>query len=132
MELSGWLVATYNDPDPDPDPDIEEWQPIKVCEACKEIVTYGQRCTEEGCTARLHDICEEAFWRARGGKYCPKCDMAWDGKHFVGERAVTSKSGYQRAKPNRRRTGGGRQSNAAQAAEDVEEEEEEEEEDEEE
>jgi hypothetical protein len=32
MELRGWLVETYNDED-------EEWQRIKSCEGCKEIVT---------------------------------------------------------------------------------------------
>ncbi|KAM7198159.1 Nse1 non-SMC component of SMC5-6 complex domain containing protein [Rhypophila sp. PSN 637] len=33
MELWSWLVATYNDPDED-----GEWQHIKFCEACQEIM----------------------------------------------------------------------------------------------
>lgn len=93
MELWGWLVATYNDPDSE-----SEWQRIKFCEACKEIVTHGQRCAAPECTARLHDICEDAFWRTRAERKCPKCSTPWDGNHFVGERAVTSRSGFQRGR----------------------------------
>jgi hypothetical protein len=104
MELWGWLVATYNDPDSEGD-----WQRIKFCEACKEIVTYGQRCNEPDCTVRLHDICEEGFWRTRRDKTCPKCSTPWDGTHFVGERAVTTRSGFQRGRGGRR----GRRSDAA-------------------
>ena len=104
MELWGWLVATYNDPDSEGD-----WQRIKFCEACKEIVTYGQRCNEPDCTVRLHDICEEGFWRTRRDKTCPKCSTPWNGTHFVGERAVTTRSGFQRGRGGRR----GRRSDAA-------------------
>lgn len=93
MELRSWLVETYNDPD---DPD--EWQRIKFCEACKEIVTIGQRCSDLDCNARLHNICEEAFWRANPGKTCTRCDTAWDGKHFVGPKAVTATEDQLRAK----------------------------------
>ncbi|KAK4041901.1 Nse1 non-SMC component of SMC5-6 complex-domain-containing protein [Parachaetomium inaequale] len=123
LELWSWLMATYNDPDSD-----AAWQRIKFCEACKEIVTHGQRCNEPDCIVRLHDICEDGFWRTRGGeKKCPKCSTPWEGNHFVGERAVTSRSGFQRGRGGRR----GRRSEAAaaaEAAEDVDEEEEEEEE----
>lgn len=98
MELWGWLVATYNDLDSD-----AEWQRIKFCEACKEIVTHGQRCNEVDCTVRLHDICEDGFWRTRRDKTCPKCSRPWDGTHFVGERAVTSRSGFQRGRGRRGR-----------------------------
>ncbi|KAL2177633.1 Nse1 non-SMC component of SMC5-6 complex-domain-containing protein [Thermothelomyces heterothallicus CBS 202.75] len=109
MELWSWLVATYNDPDAE-----SEWQRIKFCEACKEIVTYGQRCNEPDCTIRLHDICEDAFWRTRAGdRKCPKCGTPWEGNHFVGERAVTSRSGFQRGRGRRRR-----QSEAAEVAHD--------------
>ncbi|KAJ4294798.1 hypothetical protein N0V88_005032 [Collariella sp. IMI 366227] len=98
MELRSWLVETYNDPDAD-----AEWQQIKFCEACKEIVTHGQRCNDPACMVRLHDICEEAFWRTRPEKKCLRCSTAWEGTHFVGERAVTSRSGFQRARGGRRR-----------------------------
>jgi hypothetical protein len=107
MELWSWLVATYND---EADP---EWQRIKFCEACKEIVTYGQRCNNPDCTIRLHDICEDGFWRTRPDKKCPKCGTAWEGNHFVGERAVTSRAGFQRGRGRR-----GRRSNVAEAEED--------------
>ncbi|KAK4099387.1 hypothetical protein N658DRAFT_170273 [Parathielavia hyrcaniae] len=105
MELWSWLVATYNDLDADGD-----WQRIKFCEACKEIVTYGQRCNEPACTIRLHDICEDGFWRTRPERKCPKCSTAWEGNHYVGERAVTSRSGFQRGRGRR-----GRRSRAAEA-----------------
>ncbi|KAL2121581.1 hypothetical protein VTJ04DRAFT_5608 [Mycothermus thermophilus] len=99
MELWSWLMETYNDPDSDGD-----WQRIKFCEACKEIVTYGQRCNEPDCTIRLHDICEEGFWRTRGSRTCPKCSTPWEGNHFVGERAVTTRAGFQRGRGRRRQT----------------------------
>ncbi|KAK3390310.1 RING-like domain-containing protein [Podospora didyma] len=78
MELMSWLMATYNDPDSE-----DEWQHIKFCEACKEIITYGQRCTERDCTVRIHDICAEAYFRARRETKCPRCQTAWDGNHFA-------------------------------------------------
>ncbi|KAI1459309.1 Nse1 non-SMC component of SMC5-6 complex-domain-containing protein [Annulohypoxylon moriforme] len=103
IELRSWLVDAYNDPDAEPD----EWQRIKFCEACREIVTWGQRCAERDCNVRLHDICQDAFWRMRGERKCPKCSKPWDGRHFVGERAVTETEAYQRG---RRRSGKGRTS----------------------
>jgi hypothetical protein len=104
-ELWSWLMATYNDPDSE-----LEWQRIKFCEACKEIVTYGQRCNEPDCTVRLHDFCEDAFWRTRPDRKCPKCSTPWEGNHYVGERAVTSRAGFQRGR-------GGRRSRRSEAAE---------------
>ncbi|KAI0011622.1 putative DNA repair protein Nse1 [Xylariaceae sp. FL0662B] len=105
MELRSWLVESYNDPDAGEG----KWQPIKFCEACREIVTVGQRCSERDCLARLHDICQDAFWRTRRECKCPKCHRDWTGSHFVGERAVTETEAYQRG---RRRSGrGGRHSN---------------------
>jgi hypothetical protein len=101
MELRGWLVETYNDSD-----DAEEWQRIKFCQACKEIVTVGQRCSELECNVRLHDICEAAFWASRPGKKCPRCETAWSGKAFVGQRAVTTTDDYLKGK--RRSSGVGR------------------------
>jgi hypothetical protein len=116
MELKGWLVASYNDPDAEED----EWQRIKFCEACKSIVTVGERCMNVDCIVRLHDICKDAFWRTRRGndKKCPTCDRAWEGKLYVGERAQTMTDAYKRAS---RRSG--QQSQARQAVtEDAEEE----------
>ncbi|KAK8106310.1 hypothetical protein PG999_009669 [Apiospora kogelbergensis] len=101
LELRSWLIETYNDPDAE----LGEWQRIKFCEACKEIVTVGQRCAERDCNVRLHDICEEAFWRTRREKNCPRCETPWDGKHYVGERAVTETEAYRKSKGNRGRGG---------------------------
>ncbi|TAQ85357.1 hypothetical protein B7494_g6325 [Chlorociboria aeruginascens] len=98
MELRTWLVETYNDSD-----DPEEWQPIKFCGACKEIVTIGQRCAERQCNVRLHDVCQTAFWNSRQSKHCPKCKVPWTGKHFVGQRVITTTDDYLKGK---RRSGG--------------------------
>jgi hypothetical protein len=101
MELRPWLVDMYNDADAEPN----DWQRIKFCEACKEVVTWGLRCSEPDCTLRLHDICQQAFWRSRRGTACPKCSREWTGNHYVGERAITMTEAYQRG---RRRSGGQR------------------------
>ncbi|KAF3811611.1 hypothetical protein GCG54_00001940 [Colletotrichum gloeosporioides] len=107
LELRGMLVDSYNDPDAA----AEEWQRIKFCEACKEVVTIGQRCTNVDCNARLHDTCEGAYWRTQRSQKCPRCSKDWDGGLFVGEKAVTSTEAYQRG---RRRSGpSGRKSTAA-------------------
>lgn len=105
LELRPWLIETYNDPDAEPN----EWQRVKFCEACRDLVTYGLRCSEPDCTLRLHDICQDAFWRARRSKNCPKCSNEWSGNHYVGERAVTMTDAYQRG----RRRSGGRKSTLA-------------------
>lgn len=116
MELRGWLLDTYNDEEED----VDEWQRIKFCEACKEIVTIGQRCKELECNVRLHDICTESFWKSRGNMKCPRCERAWDGKGFVGEKAVTTTEEYLKGK--RRSAGAGRKNKAAMEAEEEEEE----------
>ncbi|PNY28621.1 Non-structural maintenance of chromosomes element 1 [Tolypocladium capitatum] len=101
LELRPWLMDMYNDPDAGPD----EWQRVKFCEACKDMVTMGLRCSEPSCTLRLHDMCQEAFWRAQRTGSCIKCSREWTGTHFVGERAVTMTEAYRRG---RRRSGGRR------------------------
>jgi hypothetical protein len=115
MELKTWLVATYNDPDAEDD----EWQRIKSCEACKSIVTVGQRCSEVDCNVRLHDVCQASFWRTQRQKKCPKCSTDWDGKHWVGEKAVTTTEAYLRGK---RRSGGGSRKSQLAAEEEEQEE----------
>lgn len=100
LELRSWLLESYNDPDAEDG----EWQRVKFCEACKDIVTIGQRCAERDCLIRLHDNCAEAFLRTRRQRSCPKCAKEWSGRHFVGERAVTETEAYQRG---RRRSGKG-------------------------
>ncbi|KAJ3496382.1 hypothetical protein NLG97_g2695 [Lecanicillium saksenae] len=105
LELRPWLVGTFNHPDAEE----AEWQRIKFCEACKDIVTVGVRCSDPDCLFRIHDICEEAFWRMRRNKSCPRCSREWTGNMYVGERAVTSTQAYQRG----RRQSGGRRGNLA-------------------
>ncbi|KAI5865093.1 Nse1 non-SMC component of SMC5-6 complex-domain-containing protein [Durotheca rogersii] len=107
-ELRGWLPAAYNDADAG----AGEWQRVKACEACREIVTQGQRCAERDCLARLHDACAEAFFRGRDARQCPRCAREWSGRHFVGERAVTESEAYRRG---RRRSGRGGAGAAAAA-----------------
>ncbi|KAI0964807.1 Nse1 non-SMC component of SMC5-6 complex-domain-containing protein [Xylaria arbuscula] len=105
LELRSWLLESYNDPDAEEG----EWQRVKFCEACKDVVTIGQRCAERDCLIRLHDNCADAFFRTRREQTCPKCSEEWTGRHFVGERAVTETEAYQRG---RRRSGkGARHSN---------------------
>ncbi|KAF6842056.1 RING-like domain-containing protein [Colletotrichum plurivorum] len=106
LELRAMLIESYNDPEAA----AEEWQRIKFCEACKEPVTIGQRCSERDCNARLHDTCQEAYWRTQRSQKCPRCSREWDGEHFVGERAVTGTEAYQRG---RRKSGGGPRNNLA-------------------
>lgn len=101
LELRPWLIDMYNDADMEPN----EWQRIKFCEACKEIVTFGLRCSEPDCILRLHDHCQQAFWRSRRGTNCPKCSTEWTGKRYIGERAITMTEAYQKG---RKRSGGHR------------------------
>ncbi|RBQ65043.1 hypothetical protein VDGD_01925, partial [Verticillium dahliae] len=98
MELRTWLAESFNDAEAA----AGDWQRIKFCEACRDIITQGQRCAARDCNMRLHDVCGDAYWRARREKKCPRCATAWTGEHFVGERAITSKEAYQRG---RRRSG---------------------------
>ncbi|KAF4452812.1 hypothetical protein F53441_4431 [Fusarium austroafricanum] len=107
LELRPWLVETYNDPDLGP----HDWQRIKFCEACKDPVTVGLRCAEGDCNFRLHEVCEEAFWRTRRDNKCPRCSTDWSGHKFTGERAVTSTDTFQRGR--RGNDGGWRRSTLA-------------------
>ncbi|KAL1888335.1 hypothetical protein Sste5346_009615 [Sporothrix stenoceras] len=113
LELEPFLVDQYNE-EPAGTTTATSWQRIKYCAACRELITSGLRCATPTCTLRLHDHCEEAFWRtqARGSNTrhrCPKCEAPWGkaeeangevtGKlHFIGERAITSTDVYRRKK----------------------------------
>jgi len=90
MELKGWLVETYNDEEEDEDGRTR----IRFCTACKEIVMVGQRCARRDCPCRLHDICTQNFFRMQRSQTCPVCKTAWDGKSFVGEKAITTSESY--------------------------------------
>ncbi|KAF2268054.1 hypothetical protein CC78DRAFT_455871 [Lojkania enalia] len=89
LELRAYLKETYNEPaDPD-DPDSVEVVRIRDCEACREIVTVGQRCSNRDCGCRFHDHCTAQFFTGRGveERRCPICKNAWTGDFFVGIRA---------------------------------------------
>ncbi|KAH8667629.1 Nse1 non-SMC component of SMC5-6 complex-domain-containing protein [Tricladium varicosporioides] len=103
MELRGWLLDAYNEPLAEGENPEEVWQRIKFCEACKDIITTGQRCAALECNVRIHDICGAAFWNSRPNKQCPRCETEWDGKYFVGQKAVTTTEEYLKGK---RRSGG--------------------------
>ena len=110
MELRGWLIDTYNDADNDSDASDQghPHEKIKVCMACREIVTQGQRCPDATlrCPARLHSHCVGKMWRAQGGReVCPSCKKEWKEPLPVGEKA---------AKPSRQSGSmGGRRSNVS-------------------
>jgi hemerythrin len=93
MELKDWLVRTYNDQAAESDEEDDEppRMRLKFCEACRDIVTVGQRCPSAPCNARLHDDCVGKIFRAQHGQQtCPSCKTDWKDVGFVGERAARS------------------------------------------
>lgn len=95
MELRSWLVDTYNDMPEDEEDDEEEDEHVKIklCSACREIVTMGQRCPDLKCNARLHNHCVQNIFRAQGGRQqCPTCKTAWTEPPAVGEKAAKDKA----------------------------------------
>ncbi|CAI6098396.1 hypothetical protein V2G26_000999 [Clonostachys chloroleuca] len=113
LELRPWLIETYND-------DGGDWQRIKFCEACKELLTVGLRCNEPGCLLRLHEHCGDNFWRIHGGQTCPKCSTPFDGTRYVGERAVTQTDAYARGRRRPAKSTQGRRSSATHHADEEE------------
>ena len=124
MELRGWLIDVYND-QPDEEEDEEEEDPhekIKFCQACKEIVTMGQRCPNLGCQARLHNHCVRNMFRAQGGsEKCPLCKTAWADPPPVGEKVAKDKrrSAGSGVNGHRRPSGMGMDGAAAEDSDDV-------------
>lgn len=110
MELRGWLLETYNEP-PDDDDDNNGVERIKQCQACRDIVTIGQRCATRACPARLHEHCTQTFFRAqRGSSRCPLCKEEWSGRDLVGPKAAgtaAAGAGTDAGGGGRRRTGNG-------------------------
>ncbi|KAK7514638.1 DNA repair protein Nse1 [Phyllosticta citriasiana] len=113
MELRGWLMDMYNEPSDEEDTEAEVTARIRIknCEACREIVTVGQRCSNRACRCRLHDACVRQFFRGQGGadKKCPLCKQEWTEQNFVGERAArpTSRPSGESAASRRSTLGGG-------------------------
>lgn len=91
MELRGWLIETFNDNDESEEEGQDSrysGERIKMCQACKEIVTVGQRCPDKSCPIRLHDMCTERFFRMQKSTTCPKCKKDWKDHGVVGEKAA--------------------------------------------
>lgn len=132
MELKGWLIATYNDEDAEEG----EWQRIKTCAACKDIVTVGERCEDRECNTRVHDICVDNYFamaarRAGGassqaGRKCGGCGGEWRGRAFVGEKVITTKPDWGRGSGKNRPSGSGSRRHVQEEEEQEEDEEEEE------
>ncbi|KAL5621700.1 hypothetical protein BROUX41_006600 [Berkeleyomyces rouxiae] len=105
-ELRTWLEDTYNDGEQDQ----ATWQRIKICMACRELLTQGQRCSNLDCLVRFHKRCSATFFGSRRTHECPKCNTSWTGKSYVGEKAITEGRLYQQ----QQRNGRGRRSNVAE------------------
>lgn len=99
MELRGWLKDMYNEPAGEGEEEGEGEGLVRVrdCEACREIVTVGQRCSNRDCPCRLHNICTQHFFRSQpNNRRCPRCKAEWTGRDFVGEKAATGDGGAGR------------------------------------
>ncbi|KAI9700663.1 MAG: hypothetical protein M1836_002032 [Candelina mexicana] len=76
MELRGWLLETYNnggEEEEDGDGDEGRGDRVKLCFACKEIITVRE-------------------------KKCPICKREWTGNDFVGEKVITTSERYLQGK----------------------------------
>jgi len=111
MELRGWLAETYNDQMSDSEDDEQGVHDrVKFCQACKEILTIGQRCPNLTCQARLHTGCVTNMFRAQAGsEQCPLCKTAWVEPPPVGEKAAKDSAGRKSSNVSR---GQGRRSSA--------------------
>jgi hypothetical protein len=89
IELKGWLVETYNEEEDEADEDGLLWQRIKTCNACREIVTVGQRCADVDCTCRFHEFCATSFFNNQRDRKCPVCKTEWGTSNYVGEKAAS-------------------------------------------
>jgi len=93
MELRGWLLETYNEPPEEEDDEGGGVERVKLCQACREIVTVGERCATRVCPCRLHEHCTQVLFKAqRGSNKCPLCKVEWTGQEFVGEKAANAVS----------------------------------------
>lgn len=94
MELRNWLIDMYNEDAEDLDEDEAPHMRVKMCAACRQIVTRGQRCPNLPCNVRLHEQCVNSMFRAQGGqRHCRECRTAWEEAPPVGEKAARSTSG---------------------------------------
>ncbi|KAK4494036.1 hypothetical protein PRZ48_015223 [Zasmidium cellare] len=118
MELRNWLLDMYNEDAEEVEEDEEPRQKIKMCAACRQIVTKGQRCPNLPCNVRLHEQCVNNMFRAQGGqRQCRDCKTEWTDAPPVGEKAARSSGGGRRSN-NRRSTTNGEGSDAEGGADD--------------
>ncbi|KAF2167711.1 hypothetical protein M409DRAFT_21864 [Zasmidium cellare ATCC 36951] len=102
MELRNWLLDMYNEDAEDAEDDEEPHLRIKMCAACRQIVTKGQRCPNLPCNVRLHEQCVNNMFRAQGGqRQCRECKTEWTEAPPVGEKAARNTGGRR---PNDRRS----------------------------
>ena len=109
MELKSWLTDTYNvEPEEDEeDEDEGPHQKIKLCHACRDILTVGQRCPNLVCQARLHERCVRNMFRAQGGaEECPVCQTRWVDAPPVGEKAAKNAGKGRQSQGNGRMSSG--------------------------
>jgi hypothetical protein len=111
IELKGWLVETYNESEEEQDEEGPLWQRIKTCNACREIVTVGQRCANRECLCRFHDFCARSFFNNQREKNCPTCKTEWSSHSFVGEKAA---SGARQINANSRQSTTSRRQSSVQ------------------
>ncbi|WPH02784.1 DNA repair protein Nse1 [Acrodontium crateriforme] len=102
MELKGWLIDSYNYEEGEGDDEEGGYDRIKFCQACREIVTIGQRCPHLACNARIHEYCVRKIFRAQQMREeCPVCKTAWAQGLPVGEKASRNgRSGSGRRSTN--------------------------------
>ncbi|KAI9760138.1 MAG: hypothetical protein M4579_001858 [Chaenotheca gracillima] len=116
LELNHYLVSTYNEDDDEEEEDDEEENDrnrrrldrVKTCNACREIITVGQRCPKLTCPCRLHTICTQGFFTAQRSQKCPLCSTEWTGKDYVGEMAVTTTDAWRKGRRRSSHANGGR------------------------
>ncbi|KAG9191938.1 non-structural maintenance of chromosomes element 1 [Alternaria panax] len=88
MELRAYLKETYNE-SADENEDGRRVIRIRDCEGCREIVTFGIRCSNRECSVRWHDACANNYYKGRkGNSKCPRCQTECSRDAFVGERAA--------------------------------------------
>ncbi|MBE7181694.1 MAG: hypothetical protein INR71_10895 [Terriglobus roseus] len=64
-------------------------------------LSQGKRCSNHECGFRLHEICEQRFFRSNGQRRCPRCRSEWTGSEFVGEKAARGQNTGRRSAGSR-------------------------------
>ncbi|RUO96053.1 Nse1 non-SMC component of SMC5-6 complex-domain-containing protein [Jimgerdemannia flammicorona] len=82
LELQGYLRGEYEDE-------------ILECTLCLDILTKGQRCDVQNCSARLHHHCARNYFGPHRGEetVCMTCKTTWYAKNVVGDDGQASVAG---------------------------------------